>query len=189
MPTPPCCCSKCNKLAIAGSRCGGCQIVLYCNAACQKAHWREHKPACRAGRALPFVSKEEALKTLSHVKAQHCSPAFQLREGPLRDVDLCEQGITLAGMPNLLAVMMLCGPLPLTNFGVMACVAERDGAWLPLLKVGNPLVPGVVQMECLDLGVDPSQVTIDAAKSAYFAGGKPVCPVYYSSRWQAYMNC
>lgn len=27
--------------------CGGCKRVLYCNAACQRAHWREHKGACK----------------------------------------------------------------------------------------------------------------------------------------------
>jgi hypothetical protein len=29
-------------------RCAGCYTVQYCGNFCQKAHWREHKPACRA---------------------------------------------------------------------------------------------------------------------------------------------
>ena len=127
-----------------------------------------------------------------HVKAQHSSPDFQPRTGPLRDVDLYEQRLTLQsepGFPNLLAIMS-CAVLPLAQVGVIACVAELNGEWLPFIKVGNPMVPGTMQMECLDLGVDPSLVTINAAKSAFYAGGgTPVCPVYYNSRWQAYMHC
>ena len=29
--------------------CSQCRAVLYCNAACQKAHWREHKKVCKKG--------------------------------------------------------------------------------------------------------------------------------------------
>jgi hypothetical protein len=29
-------------------KCTGCTIVHYCNTACQKAHWKEHKIPCRA---------------------------------------------------------------------------------------------------------------------------------------------
>ncbi|KAH9929999.1 uncharacterized protein B0H18DRAFT_994753, partial [Fomitopsis serialis] len=30
-------------------RCHGCQKIYYCGAPCQKAHWREHKDACKRG--------------------------------------------------------------------------------------------------------------------------------------------
>jgi hypothetical protein len=29
------------------SLCNGCQCIYYCNRECQKAHWKEHKPACQ----------------------------------------------------------------------------------------------------------------------------------------------
>jgi len=35
----------------AGSLCGGCRSLAYCDAGCQRAHWAAHKPACRAIRA------------------------------------------------------------------------------------------------------------------------------------------
>jgi hypothetical protein len=31
----------------ADQRCTGCRAVYYCNAACQRAHWKKHKVACR----------------------------------------------------------------------------------------------------------------------------------------------
>ena len=49
MATSPC--SQCDA-PDAGFRCGGFLVELYCRGACQKAHWRAHKPACLAGQAL-----------------------------------------------------------------------------------------------------------------------------------------
>ena len=43
-------CVSCGRTrADAGSlmRCGGCKKIEYCSAACQKADWKKHKPACK----------------------------------------------------------------------------------------------------------------------------------------------
>ena len=170
--------------------------MLYCGSACQKADWRAHKPACGAGQALPFLRSEEVRPKLWLIAAQHRRAAsFQLRAAPLDEVDKYEQRITLRhGMPNVLAAM-ISGTLEMIKVGVMACVEERDGAWLPFLKVGDPSIHGAVQMRCLNLGVDPSLSTILAADAAFQrqnAAGRdsaPPCPVYYSSRWEMYMHC
>jgi ankyrin repeat protein len=43
--TPPCC-SSCQKSGVKLSACSKCHAVRYCSTACQRAHWRAHKPAC-----------------------------------------------------------------------------------------------------------------------------------------------
>jgi uncharacterized protein len=43
--TPPCCAS-CEKSGVKLSACSKCHAVWYCSNACQRAHWRAHKPAC-----------------------------------------------------------------------------------------------------------------------------------------------
>ena len=35
------------------SFCARCMRVAYCNAACQKQHWKEHRKACGAGGGKP----------------------------------------------------------------------------------------------------------------------------------------
>jgi ankyrin repeat protein len=45
--TPPCC-AGCQKSDIKLSACAQRHAVRYCGGACQRAHWREHKPTCIA---------------------------------------------------------------------------------------------------------------------------------------------
>lgn len=43
-------CAGCGEAAKAGRpllTCGSCKAVRYCDAACQKIHWKEHKRACK----------------------------------------------------------------------------------------------------------------------------------------------
>jgi ankyrin repeat protein len=40
------CCVNCQKSGIKLSACSKCHAVRYCSTACQRAHWRAHKPAC-----------------------------------------------------------------------------------------------------------------------------------------------
>lgn len=42
-------CENCGKLREQTKlfKCGGCKMSSYCSAACQKAHWKIHKPKCR----------------------------------------------------------------------------------------------------------------------------------------------
>jgi len=41
------------------SRCSGCKSVWYCDARCQKLHWKRHKPRCRALSAERRAYKKE----------------------------------------------------------------------------------------------------------------------------------
>jgi ankyrin repeat protein len=43
--TPPCC-ANCLKGDIKLRACSTCHAAQYCSTACQRAHWRAHKPAC-----------------------------------------------------------------------------------------------------------------------------------------------
>jgi ankyrin repeat protein len=45
-PLEPPCCANCKKSGIKLSACSKCHAVRYCSTACQRAHWRAHKPAC-----------------------------------------------------------------------------------------------------------------------------------------------
>jgi len=40
------CCANCQKSGIKLSACSKCHAAQYCSTACQRAHWRAHKPAC-----------------------------------------------------------------------------------------------------------------------------------------------
>eukprot|EP00698_Gefionella_okellyi_P001891 TRINITY_DN11731_c0_g1_i2.p3 TRINITY_DN11731_c0_g1~~TRINITY_DN11731_c0_g1_i2.p3 ORF type:complete len:152 (-),score=34.89 TRINITY_DN11731_c0_g1_i2:80-535(-) len=41
-------CAYCGKTEGKLLKCARCVAVRYCNRDCQKAHWREHKPVCKA---------------------------------------------------------------------------------------------------------------------------------------------
>jgi len=45
-PTPGSQCSQCGKKGSELKRCGRCNRAWYCDAECQKVHWKVHKPAC-----------------------------------------------------------------------------------------------------------------------------------------------
>jgi len=47
LPAPPQC-AKCERASVQLMRCGRCNKVMYCGRACQVAHYKEHKPICRA---------------------------------------------------------------------------------------------------------------------------------------------
>jgi hypothetical protein len=54
LATRPCAHLGCTSVAAFGlpdhkrMKCSGCRVVRYCGAACQRADWRAHKPACAA---------------------------------------------------------------------------------------------------------------------------------------------
>jgi len=55
----PAACAFC-RFAGAALLCSACTSELYCDATCQRAHWRAHKPYCVAARAAPPRPVDEA---------------------------------------------------------------------------------------------------------------------------------
>ena len=53
LPSVGCWSLQCHNMAapaedaLSTLKCTGCAIAQYCSAACQKAHWKAHKTACR----------------------------------------------------------------------------------------------------------------------------------------------
>ena len=41
-------CAQCGKVTAYSQKCGRCRAVRYCNAECQREHWKAHKQACKA---------------------------------------------------------------------------------------------------------------------------------------------
>ena len=48
-PLPPVC-EECGKLG--RKRCSGCRVARYCDASCQRRHWKTHRPHCCASIAV-----------------------------------------------------------------------------------------------------------------------------------------
>jgi ankyrin repeat protein len=46
VPLVPLCCAGCQTSCMKLSPCSTCHGVRYCSKACQRAHWRKHKPVC-----------------------------------------------------------------------------------------------------------------------------------------------
>ncbi|TMW67387.1 hypothetical protein Poli38472_011007 [Pythium oligandrum] len=53
-------CGACRTTTGSLKRCGNCQLIWYCGSACQTAHWKFHKSACRA--AVSNEDKESAIQ-------------------------------------------------------------------------------------------------------------------------------
>ena len=67
----------------ASCRCSGCRLVSYCNAACQRLHWRVHKPDCSPPTPptdpdawfAAFIADEKAAHSASHKRLVHAAHA------------------------------------------------------------------------------------------------------------------
>ncbi|TFY55306.1 hypothetical protein EVJ58_g8325 [Rhodofomes roseus] len=58
-------CTKIDRPGLTMKRCRGCQRIFYCGPMCQKAHWKEHKPACQRGdHPLQLLRSQTIYKTI-----------------------------------------------------------------------------------------------------------------------------
>ncbi|TDL22736.1 hypothetical protein BD410DRAFT_788035 [Rickenella mellea] len=56
-------CHVCQKYA--KNKCSQCKMINYCSTACQKSHWKAHKPMCQATRLRNPVNHTEVLRKIS----------------------------------------------------------------------------------------------------------------------------
>jgi len=61
VPILRCGLSSCLSPVSNPMRCGGCDLVPYCSKACQVAHWKEHKKACKEAQANSKKKTGEAV--------------------------------------------------------------------------------------------------------------------------------
>ena len=55
-------CAACGAVGPAKKRCAACEDVHYCNAACQHAHWKEHRADCRVAARKQSADSRAASK-------------------------------------------------------------------------------------------------------------------------------
>jgi len=74
-------CAVCHSPASTGralSMCSSCQTVAYCGPACQRAHWKAHKVACREAAEVHFrhiLSRAEAGHAIDQYRVGTCYSA------------------------------------------------------------------------------------------------------------------
>merc|ERR1712100_52847 len=61
-------CGKCGKFSTM--QCSRCRSVHYCGVACQRAHWKEHKPDCQAPSETTFKVDEDQVSLLVQAAAE-----------------------------------------------------------------------------------------------------------------------
>jgi len=61
-------CSYCGKVSDkALNKCSRCRVAEYCNATCQKAHWKDHKTECKKPETTAGV---DVNKIIDHIRKQ-----------------------------------------------------------------------------------------------------------------------
>ncbi|KAH9928275.1 uncharacterized protein B0H18DRAFT_252922 [Fomitopsis serialis] len=72
-------------------RCHGCQKIYYCGAPCQKAHWREHKDACKRGdHPLQMLRSQRIYSTILNEVIKPAEERRWLEERSAEDPNVSE---------------------------------------------------------------------------------------------------
>jgi hypothetical protein len=67
-------------------RCGGCQTISYCNADCQRAHWKVHKKTCKS-RAAAVAAKDLTAALAGDTEAQfNLGLSYEYGRGVVKDM-------------------------------------------------------------------------------------------------------
>jgi hypothetical protein len=69
--------------------------------------------------------------------------------------------------PLLLGVLDAEAPAVRLAVGDAETVEEREGEWVPFLKLGDPATPGVMEFKYRSLGADPSMDAVRAVREEW----------------------
>lgn len=76
-------CSYCRQLCLDPMICSGCKNAQYCNAACQKAHWKAgHKRHCQAAKTTRKTNKKDRKESIEKLEAAMSLPPLDATLDP-----------------------------------------------------------------------------------------------------------
>lgn len=105
-------CAQCGSRS-AELKCAGCRVVLYCDAGCQRAHWKSHKAACKETQARRKKFEEAGVEDATpHDLVEAVKQVADDRKAGLvddavadkRDVRLAMQAVMSSLMPDFAAL-------------------------------------------------------------------------------------
>ena len=113
-------CFHCGKQGYHLPKCKQCEQAYYCNADCQRKHWRKHKPVCRA--AVAALARHAHRERLARA----------VREKGKDKVEGAEE--------DALCVICQAKPVDPVEVGVCACVLCSDQELYFLDVLGGRLI-------------------------------------------------